>query len=165
MKRTVGERDNGEQSCDELEQKRVKYDDELEAVLQLSADDFECVICCGKMLLSPGSIEPPVQESCNYCWNHQALDLQLRTAGPSRCAQCFFLGSSWSPCPRWCPSQSLLSLLFVQICWWTLSSTSVATTSASSAWSRSSAELTGIGMIPCAQCAGQHLHTGAAEMT
>jgi hypothetical protein len=49
MKRPVGEREDGEQPCDGPEEKRVKDDDELEAVLQLSADDFECVICCGKM--------------------------------------------------------------------------------------------------------------------
>jgi hypothetical protein len=47
----------------------------------------------------------------------------------------------------------------------TLWSTSVAMTSASFAWSRSSAELTGTGMTPCAQCAGQHWRTGAAEMS
>jgi hypothetical protein len=53
MKRTVSVRDAVEgEPADGPEQKRVKEEDEdVDAVLELSVDDFECVICCGESIL------------------------------------------------------------------------------------------------------------------
>jgi hypothetical protein len=62
MKRTVGDRDGEEEPLEGPEHKLVKEDDELEAVLQLSADDFECVICCGKLPRSAGVGRAPCAE-------------------------------------------------------------------------------------------------------
>lgn len=57
MKRTVSVRDDeGEDAADDgPEHKRVKEEaDQPEAVLELSVDDFECVICCGELLCVRG---------------------------------------------------------------------------------------------------------------
>lgn len=53
MKRTVAVRDAVEEEPgDGPEQKRVKDENEdVDAVLELSVDDFECVICCGESIL------------------------------------------------------------------------------------------------------------------